>query len=302
MDPRSVDHNGISENEGVVLSQIRFSDNVSAGVGHYLDWMEFEIWCLEAWHALWSGAPLKTGLALTKQLKNHQKEWKSFLIHGKTLGDKVWIVDILTESVALTQTKASRVNEVRRNYHQEETELNRLYTQAMKRLSAPSASDLSTPASVSHLEVRNVLFEHITKYVELTQRTNGDLDTVPSTGADEGLGFVHAPKDVLDALESRNVYEFQLPEEKQFQGDISRMSDILQNSSELFRFLTVSMQVEKKFLSKIPLVTSLSMDPALLARETQGSHPSYADLVKCYNIWGAKDIMLQKYLSQPILR
>jgi hypothetical protein len=287
---------GMDENEGIVLSQLNFPQHVEDGINRYLSWVQFEAWCLEALHALWSGAALSTAEELLGVLEGQWEQWQPFISEGdeNVLG-ALWIVNILKNSVVSTQQKQEAVREIRQTYLADASTLNQAYEMDMR--------PHTTSSHVANAqELLAILVRYMKSLNSIFSSVEEDLQKYPTS--DQGLGCVGSADEVLQSIQARASYEFNLSHEKQFLNDIHRMCTIFQNSESLFEFLDIAVSVEEQFLSKLPLYTaSLKSGPGRnKERPPTPQRKSFTDVAKCFNIWCTKDPLLVKYLSQPILR
>lgn len=283
---------GLNEREMTLWTELEMSEDARRVAGIYFAWVEFESWCLNAWHVLWSGGSLAVGSSLLEQLRSHGEQWDLFIKQGIAEWGELWVVNILTSSVNMTRKKAEKVDVVRTKYKKEERKFNQAYLEALKNIS--KFRHVDTASLRGHLQA---LVDHIMLCDGLTTSVTQELQETDLTS--EGLSCVYTAADVLDSIRGGKTFELGLPDEILFQSDMKRLSSITSTSSKICPLLETAVNLEGKFLSGHN-AASLERD-AVNLKPTEYV-PKFSEVAMCHNLWCTNNSTLQNFLSQPIFR
>ena len=277
------DNNSNSPKDKCELGQYYFPGEVIDAAKRYFSYMQYNIWCLDAWHTIWSGSPLSDGERLLDHLEGQRELWQQFLFVGDSRA-----VTNLEKCLELTKCKQSSVERIRIDYSEKEKELNDSYEK-----------EVMTQRHTESLSLLHVLMTHFEHYSSLVQSTAMELSKISL--AEHGLRFVHSAKDLFNILKEDEFTELELPDAKSFTNELNKISSMIQNSSTVCHFLKSAVQVNGELLTAFGQAQSRSNisiknEPGICKKS------DFQELTKYYSQWNAKESSLQSYISQPIMR
>ena len=305
----------LNADEDVMLSQLRFPTQVETSIRQFFSRKLFEAWSLEAWHVLWSGAPLAAGEALLEQLENNREQWLLFITHEEEASDDQFhskALSCLSNCVTLTQNKQQVLTNIQEMFLKREIELNQSYEDAVVAVAtsvSPSVSSATAaleefPALSNSQKTLNILVEYIEHFASSLRNTELELSNIAV--AVPGVSSASTAQEILSISQLENSFELSLVDNnQQFHSDITRLCHLMQQSSLLLELLPIALRVEGRCLTQSQSQSQPAQALVAVSRSTAEEETlttSLYDVVKCCNIWGNNDPTLHKYFACPILR